>query len=171
MKTLQASGFRQQASRERDATGHGSAGADGPHPQRSALALLGAACAVSLLINIGAHAQVCSGGPDGGMDATGNQCNQPDGAGLAVVGSEAQPHPSRVQGLAEYEAGHYVRAAELFRVAAEQGDVRSAEMLTMMYRQGSRLYGNGFPADMQLAIHWARKAAAYKTRVGFASSQ
>ena len=56
------------------------------------------------------------------------------------------------------------------RVVAEQGDVRSAEMLTMMYRQGSRLYGNGFPADMQQAIYWARKAAASRTSVRLAGN-
>ena len=171
MKTLRSSGFDQRAASERDAAGHGGACAVRPDPRPNLLALLVAACAVALLVNVGAQAQVCSGGPDGGMDATGNQCNQPDGAWQAAAGSEAQPHPGRVQGLAEYEAGHYVRAAQLFRVAAEQGDVRSAEMLTMMYRQGSRLYGNGFPADMQLAIYWARKAAAARTGAGFASNQ
>ena len=171
MKTLRASGFRQQDSNERAAAGHGGGCAGRPHPQHSALALLGAACAVALLVNIGAHAQVCSGGPEGGMDATGNQCNQPNGAGPLAAGAEVQPHPSRVEGLAEYEVGHYARAAELFRIAAEQGDVRSAEMLTMMYRQGSRLYGNGFPADMKQAIYWARKAAASRTGAGYASNQ
>ncbi|MBP8295178.1 MAG: hypothetical protein KAX84_03660 [Burkholderiales bacterium] len=170
MKTSRASGFRQQASSERAAAGHGGACAGSSHPQRSALALLGVACAVSLLINIGAHAQVCSGGPDGGMDATGNQCNLPDGGVRLAAAAEVQPHPSRVEGMAEYEAGRYGRAAQLFRVAAEQGDVRSAEMLTMMYRQGSRLYGNGFPADMQLAIYWARKAAASRTSVRLAGN-
>jgi len=171
MKTVQASSLRLQDLNGNDAAGCCSVLAPDPHPQRSALSVLRALCAVSLLVNIGAHAQVCSGGPDGGMDATGNQCNRPEGAGLYGAGAETPPHPSLAAGLVAYEAGHYAHAAELFRIAAEQGDVRSAEMLTMMYRQGSRLYGKGFPADMQLAIYWARKAATARTHVQFAGNQ
>jgi hypothetical protein len=35
------------------------------------------------------HAQSCSGGPDGGMDATGNQCNRP--AAVAEWVGAAEP--------------------------------------------------------------------------------
>jgi hypothetical protein len=33
--------------------------------------------AAALVLAASAHAQDCSGGKDGGMDATGNECNQP----------------------------------------------------------------------------------------------
>jgi hypothetical protein len=34
-------------------------------------------CTISLFVSVAANAQTCSGGTDGGMDATGNQCNEP----------------------------------------------------------------------------------------------
>jgi hypothetical protein len=50
------------------------------------------AFAVVLACAAPAHAQVCSGGPDGGADATGNQCNTPgDVAAISVPPGAAPP--------------------------------------------------------------------------------
>ena len=65
----------------------------------------------------------------------------------------------RQQGLAEYEIGHYAVASDHFRHAAELGDARSAEILTLMYRYGERLYGNQIRADLAEARRWAAMAA------------
>ena len=37
-------------------------------------------CFMSAFVVVGAHAETCSGGADGGMDATGNQCTSPGSA-------------------------------------------------------------------------------------------
>lgn len=126
-------------------------------------------CALSLVASIGAQAQVCSGGPGGGMDATGNQCNTPGAAGQQALEIPAFENANRKDALVAYESGHYARAAEFFRAAAEQGDVQSAETLSMMYRLGPRLYA-GFPADPTQAGYWAAKATQARARVTLVKS-
>ena len=66
---------------------------------------------------------------------------------------------AREQALLEYAAGHFATASAHFRVAAEQGDMRSAETLSLMYRYGERLYGEAFRANPVEAAHWANVAA------------
>ena len=46
--------------------------------------------AAALLLAASAHAHDCSGGNDGGMDATGNQCNEP----VPVVATAQAPAKS-----------------------------------------------------------------------------
>ena len=43
-----------------------------------------------LALSAVAHAHDCSGGPDGGMDATGNQCNEP----AAFIAPSTAPQPA-----------------------------------------------------------------------------
>lgn len=102
------------------------------------------------------QAQGCSGGPDGGMDATGNQCGLVEAtvAGQAIARADA----SRERGLQEYANGHYAMAVMHFRRAAEEGDARSAEILALMYRFGPRLYGAGVPEDPAESARWAALA-------------
>lgn len=120
-------------------------------------------CALSCLACAQVAAQVCSGGAGGGMDATGNDCNEPQSSAaadpkiLAVI-------ENRTQAIAAYESGHYPRAVSFFQIAAELGDVKSAETLSLMYRFGARLYGSEFPADRRLAEHWAAKAVEARVR-------
>ena len=125
-------------------------------------------CALSMLGACSANAQVCSGGAEGGMDATGNQCNEPDrypDSASPVVAAAAEAVPAaRRDAIAAYEAGHYAQAAELFRVAAEQGDARSAEALALMHRFGSKMYGAGFATSPKLASYWATKASEGRVR-------
>jgi hypothetical protein len=49
---------------------------------------------LALVCTPAAHAQECSGGADGGMDATGNQCNAPGN----YVHVPAPPPPARLRG-------------------------------------------------------------------------
>jgi TPR repeat protein len=116
--------------------------------------------ALSLCGGLSANAQHCSGGANGGMDATGNDCNEP----AAVVESE-KVRTSRHDAMAAYRIGDYKRAAALFQVAAEQGDFRSAETLALMHRYGPSVFGAGFVADAKMARYWATKAAEAKTRM------
>ena len=79
---------------------------------------------------------------------------------LALARSAAaDPAAWREQGLAEYERGHYAAAAAAFRHAADEGDARSAEILALMYRYGSGLYGAAFAGDAAEAKRWAATAA------------
>ena len=121
-------------------------------------------CALSMLAACTANAQVCSGGAGGGMDATGNQCNEPDRYPESASPAADAMHPARKAAIAAYESGHYAQAAELFRVAAEQGDVRSAEALALMHRFGSKMYGAGFATSPKLASYWASKATEGRMR-------
>lgn len=98
-----------------------------------------------------AHAQACSGGAGGGMDATGNECRDGD--------RFVAPATSREQGLLDYERGHYAAALVHFRDAALAGDTRSAEILALMHRFGPQLYGAGVPADRDASARWAAIAA------------
>ena len=45
--------------------------------------------ATAIVFSQSLHAQSCSGGSDGGMDATGNQCNAPGSAVASTTGSVA----------------------------------------------------------------------------------
>ena len=45
--------------------------------QKELIMMFRALCSISLFVSVTANAQTCSGGADGGMDATGNQCNEP----------------------------------------------------------------------------------------------
>ena len=79
---------------------------------------------------------------------------------LALARSAAaDPAAWHEQGLTEYERGHYASAAAAFHRAADEGDARSAEMLALMYRYGSRLYGDAFAGDAAEARRWAAVAA------------
>jgi hypothetical protein len=49
------------------------------NPQKELIMMIRALCLVPLFVSVAATAQTCSGGADGGMDATGNQCNEPAG--------------------------------------------------------------------------------------------
>jgi len=99
----------------------------------------------------GAHAQSCSGGAGGGMDATGNECRDGD--------RFVAPATAREQGLLAYERGHFAVALVHFRDAALAGDARSAEILALMHRLGPQLYGAEVPADPVAAVRWAAIAA------------
>jgi hypothetical protein len=46
--------------------------------------------AAALLLSAASHAHDCSGGADGGMDATGNQCS-PAGSAVAPAETAAKP--------------------------------------------------------------------------------
>lgn len=107
---------------------------------------------------ITAHAQDCTGGPDGGMGATGNQCNEFE----AMVAHAGDPRADalRERGLVEYAKGHYAAAIVHFRDAAELGDQRSAEILALMYRVGPRLYGDGVASDAAESDRWAAVATS-----------
>ena len=48
------------------------------------------------------HAQVCSGGNDGGMDATGNQCNTPNE--VAFKTESAMTPPAQVTKMSSVQA-------------------------------------------------------------------
>lgn len=55
------------------------------------------ACLITAFVVAGAHAETCSGGADGGMDDTGNQCTAPENdrdaaqAALALMRVAATP--------------------------------------------------------------------------------
>ena len=102
------------------------------------------------------HAQQCSGGPDGGADATGNQCNFTAGSlDLSSGVNHAPAVALRNQGLDDYERGHYDAALKFFRRAAQQGDLRSAEMIVLMHRHNAALYGGRVLVDTVEAKKWA----------------
>ena len=142
------------------------------HPRRTTLSIRHLLCTLSVLAACTANAQVCSGGAQGGMDSTGNQCNEPERIVADGVPAQADATPpARSAAIAAYEAGHYARAAELFRIAAEQGDVRSAEALSLMHRFGSKMYGAGFATSAQLAGYWAAKATEGRSRTTVVKTQ
>jgi hypothetical protein len=114
-----------------------------------------AVVAVALAFGVFAHAQVCSGGPEGGMDATGVQCNDP---------GRSPADRSRELGMAEYERGHYAAAARHFRDAAARGDARSAEILVLMHRFSAQLYGGQVTADAAEVAQWTAVAAERRRR-------
>jgi TPR repeat protein len=77
---------------------------------------------------------------------------------VAAHASGPGAEASRLQGIVEYEIGHYAVAVGHFRRAAELGDLRSAEILALMYRLGQRLYGDQFSVDAREAARWTELA-------------
>jgi len=140
-------------------------------PRRTTMTIRHLLCALSILAACSANAQVCSGGAGGGMDATGNQCNEPERNAAEAPDAADAMHPARRAATVAYESGHYARAAELFRVAAEQGDVRSAEALALMHRFRSKMYGAGFATSPKLAGYWAAKATEGRSRTTVVKTQ
>lgn len=55
------------------------------------------------------HAQGCSGGPDGGMDATGNQCSDPGGVAYTTAPAPA-PLLTAAPGIVPAKAGSSIAA-------------------------------------------------------------
>lgn len=104
-------------------------------------------------------AQSCAGGVDGGMDATGSQCTVSADAMPQVEQAPGTAEALLQRGLAEYEIGHYAAAARHFRDAAGRGNRRAAEILTLMYRYGERLYGSQVRADAAESARWSAVAA------------
>jgi hypothetical protein len=49
------------------------------------------------LFSLSAHAHDCSGGPDGGIDATGNQCNDTVAVGTIASSNSTSVAPDRWQ--------------------------------------------------------------------------
>jgi hypothetical protein len=80
--------------------------------------------AAALVLAASAHAQDCSGGKDGGMDATGNECNQP-----APIVAAAQPPAKSVSARPTIAAARPVttsirtpnKSDRLARVTTPQG--------------------------------------------------
>ena len=118
------------------------------------------ALVLMLAVTASLRAQECSGGPDGGADATGNQCNNPpiamiDDASARTSAGSDDPVAVRKLGLEQYERGNYVAAVDLFRRAGERGDIRSAEMIVLMHRYNARLYGGRISISAAEAERWA----------------
>lgn len=103
-----------------------------PAPIRQAL------CVLSLLVSIGAQAQSCSGGVDGGMDATGNQCNTLGAAGLLDSGNATAAVVNRTAATSANDSGTLAQAAARFGIALKEGDVRGAQLVAVIYRFGAR---------------------------------
>ena len=102
------------------------------------------------------YAQECSGGPDGGTDATGHQCNSLANPLVRPPNVDLSPAIAlRNQGLEDYQRGDYNAAVALFRRAAEQGDLRSAEMIVLMHRYNKLLYAGRVTIDAIEAKKWA----------------
>jgi hypothetical protein len=123
-----------------------------------------------------AHAQECSGGPDGGMDATGSHCNSPAIASIDDASPSRAPADEDAvaihnRGLAFYERGHYSAAVDLFRRAGERGDVRSAEMIVLMHRHNAKLYGGRVAITDIEAKRWAAVVARHAAASAATSAQ
>ena len=118
-------------------------------------ALVRWALIAALAIAPGAHAQTCSGGADGGMDATGHQCNAGESTSAAASDASIEPWLAlRQQGLTDYERGNFDAAVKGFRRAAEQGDMRSAVMIVLMHRHNGPLYGGRVLVTDDEARRW-----------------
>ena len=118
-------------------------------------ALVRWALITTLTIAPAAHAQTCSGGADGGMDATGHQCNARGSPSAASGDTFSEPWLAlRQQGLTDYERGNFDAAVNWFRRAAGQGDVRSAVMIVLMHRHNAQLYGGRVPVTDDEARQW-----------------
>ena len=91
----------------------------------------------------------------------------PSGSGLALRGprtgmiargrrdaANTAAHPEYQRGVAFYNEGEFVAAAESFRMAAETGHAESQYLLSMMYEAGQ-----GVAIDAAQAAAWERKAA------------
>ena len=92
---------------------------------------LSAVCATSL------HAQVCSGGADGGMDATGNQCN--DTAAVAPhAGAPAGASPQTPAATSTFNRST-AAAADTRPTATKPARPTVSNVSTVSVRETSRL--------------------------------
>jgi hypothetical protein len=97
------------------------------------------------------HAQVCSGGSDGGMDATGNQCNTPNGFAASSTGSAITP-PTQITKM------------DSVRASAARSAIRLAKKLG----QNSAQAAMAVPASgkLQAAAQLSVSAKTAKTAAG-----
>lgn len=115
------------------------------HPRATAAAV------VALLAVSGSlFGQTCSGGPDGGADATGNQCN--------AVAEPARADDGFADAMQAYEHGEYAQALQLFRVPAGAGNAEAQELLGFLHLYGETLYP-GVERDPRAAMLWLDRAA------------
>ena len=113
------------------------------------------ALVTALVIAPATHAQTCSGGADGGMDATGHQCSAGESTSAAWGDASSEPWLAlRERGLTDYERGNFDAAVKGFRRAAEQGDMRSAVMIVLMHRYNGQLYGGRVLVTDDEARRW-----------------
>ena len=115
------------------------------HPRATAAALVAMLAVSGSLLG-----QTCSGGPDGGADATGNQCNAPSEPARADDGFAGA--------MQAYEHGEYEQAVQLFRVPADAGNAEAQELLGFLHLYGETLYP-GVERDPRAAMLWLDRAA------------
>jgi TPR repeat protein len=91
--------------------------------------------------------------------------------GFAVVVSNVFAQGALDDALAAFRSGDYVKAAELLRPIAEQGDASAQYRLALMYTEGK-----GVPRDEKAALMWFQRAAEkgdaaaqYETGVSYAT--
>ena len=75
------------------------------------------------LLPLAAHAHDCSGGADGGMDATGNQCNAED-VWTVRLSDRATPASTRLTKVQANKKASCTRCATKGRVATRNASVR-----------------------------------------------
>lgn len=109
--------------------------------------------ATALLFAASSHAQMY---PDTALTPDKGACD------LAVALPTAAW--SRDCGMEQYEKGDYAAALEHLRRAAELGDARAAETVSLMYRFGESLYGDRVRADEREAARFT--ALAVRLRQG-----
>lgn len=127
----------------------------------------------ALLCSPSLPAQTCSGGIDGGMDATGCGCNTPSGTD-ASQGPVASTAPAQAmasarslawaRGIEAYDDGRYREAMPELVRAAQLGEARAADMLALMYHFGERLYGAQVPSDPARAARFAELAVELRRK-------
>lgn len=115
------------------------------HPRAAAAALV-----ALLTVSGNLLGQTCSGGPDGGTDATGNQCN--------AVSEPVRAGDGFADAMQAYEHGDYEQAVQLFRVPAGAGNAEAQELLGFLHLYGETLYP-GVERDPRAAILWLDRAA------------
>ena len=64
------------------------------------------------LFSLSAHALDCSGGANGGMDATGNECNDPTTVGMIASSDGAKPAAARSSKVHVNDAASYSQSAD-----------------------------------------------------------
>jgi len=73
---------------------------------------------------------------------------------LMLVSVSGVVHANFQEGVAAYESGKFVRAAEIWKVEAENGDPAAQRNLGLLY-----LAGQGVPKNARRAADWFAKAA------------